>query len=82
MSKNTKTAIVSITMFLIFAVVVFMLTSLVMASVNDRSLTDEWKSWVNTEEVVEDTTEDTTENEDEVVDEQLTADYTDIVILA
>ncbi len=97
MSKKTKIAISSIVCFVIFVALVFIVTSLVMASVNDRSLVDEWKSWgTEVEEVIDDTddtvndeeqadteTDITEDDEVEVVDLQNIANnYSNVVIVA
>lgn len=90
-TNKAAVAFTSIVCFVIFVALVFIVTSLVMASVNDRSLVDEWKSWgTEVEEVIDDTedvtneTEDTTDDEEpEVVDVQNIADdYLNVVIVA
>lgn len=56
MRKNSKTknAIVSILCFILVAVVAFVITSLVMASVHNQSVVAEWQSWFGAaKEVIE-----------------------------
>lgn len=72
MTKNQKSALFSVVGFVFLAILVFFVTSICLASTNDRSLIDEWKSWGGTEnvEVVEEVTEEsddeTLQNEAEV----------------
>lgn len=54
MSRKGKTAIISILCFLLIVAVVFMITSLSMASAHGQTLIEEWQSWFN---VVKDTIE-------------------------
>lgn len=54
MSRKGKTAIISILCFLLIVAVVFMITSLSMASAHSQTLIEEWQSWFN---VVKDTIE-------------------------
>ena len=82
MSKKTKIAITSIIGFVFFVALVFIVTSLVMASVNDRSLVDEWKSWGTEIEEVVDGTDDgnTEETEEPTQDTEQTDDDAEIVV--
>lgn len=68
MSRNTKIAITSITGFIFFAVLVFMIVSLSLASAHNNSLIDEWKSW-NGEEVVEEADDENSEDTNEDIEE-------------
>lgn len=82
MSKKVKIAITSIICFILFIAVAFMITSLTMASVNDRSLVDEWKSWGTEIEEVVDGTDDgnTEETEEPIQDTEQTDDDAEIVV--
>lgn len=61
-TNKAAVAFTSIVCFIIFVALAFIVTSLVMASVNDRSLVDEWKSWGTAiEEAIDDTDEDNSE---------------------
>lgn len=61
-TNKAAVAFTSIVCFIIFVALAFIVTSLVMASVNDRSLVDEWKSWGTAiEEAIDDTDEETKE---------------------
>lgn len=82
MSKKVKIAITSIICFILFIAVAFMITSLTMASVNDRSLVDEWKSWGTEIEEVVDGTDDgnTEETEEPTQDTEQTDDDAEIVV--
>lgn len=53
MSRNTKTAIKAIAGFILAVALIFMVVSLSLASAHDKPLVDEWKSWVQEEEVQE-----------------------------
>lgn len=76
-TNKAAVAFTSIVCFVIFVALVFIVTSLVMASVNDRSLVDEWKSWgTEVEEVVDDTTDET----DDTTDDEEIDDSFDIVV--
>ena len=82
MSRNTKTAIKAIAGFILAVALIFMVVSLSLASAHDRPLVDEWKSWVQEEEVQETPEDNTTEDQetDDIVDGELSGqgDLTDI----
>lgn len=95
MSQNTKTAIKAIAGFILAVALIFMVVSLSLASAHDRPLVDEWKSWVQEEEVQETPEDNTTEDQetDDIVDGELSGqgdltdmeqveDYSDIEIVA
>lgn len=95
MSRNTKTAIKAIAGFILAVALIFMVVSLSLASAHDRPLVDEWKSWVQEEEVQETPEDNTTEDQetDDIVDGELSGqgdltdieqveDYSDIEIVA
>lgn len=83
MSKKVKIAITSIICFILFIAVAFMITSLTMASVNDRSLVDEWKSWGTAIEEADNGSELVSNGESGTVDVQnLANNYSNIVIVA
>ena len=95
MSRNTKTAIKAIAGFILAVALIFMVVSLSLASAHDRPLVDEWKSWVQEEEVQETPEDNTTEDKetDDIVDGELSGqgdltdmeqveDYSDIEIVA
>lgn len=94
MSRNTKTAIKAIAGFILAVALIFMVVSLSLASAHDRPLVDEWKSWVQEEEVQETPEDNTTEDQetDDIVDGELSGqgdltdmeqveDYSDIEIV-
>lgn len=94
MSRNTKTAIKAIAGFILAVALIFMVVSLSLASAHDRPLVDEWKSWVQEEEVQETPEDNTTEGQetDDIVDGELSGqgdltdmeqveDYSDIEIV-
>ncbi len=95
MSQKTKTAIKAIAGFILAVALIFMVVSLSLASAHDRPLVDEWKSWVQEEEVQETPEDNTTEDQetDDIVDGELSGqgdltdmeqveDYSDIEIVA
>ncbi len=73
MSRNTKTAIKAIAGFILAVALIFMVVSLSLASAHDRPLVDEWKSWVQEEEVQE-TPEDNTTEDQETPEDNTTED--------
>ena len=80
MNKKAKVAVTSITGFIFFVVLVFMIVSLSLASAHDKSLIDEWKSWGGNE-IVE--TEEEQDKEETVQDEITEIeDYSNIEIIA
>lgn len=94
MSQKTKTAIKAIAGFILAVALIFMVVSLSLASAHDRPLVDEWKSWVQEEEVQETPEDNTTEDQetDDIVDGELSGqgdltdmeqveDYSDIEIV-
>ena len=94
MSQKTKTAIKAIPGFILAVALIFMVVSLSLASAHDTPLVDEWKSWVQEEEVQETPEDNTTEDQetDDIVDGELSGqgdltdmeqveDYSDIEIV-
>lgn len=81
-TNKAAVAFTSIVCFVFFVALVFIVTSLVMASVNDRSLVDEWKSWGTEIEEVVDGTDDgnTEETEEPTQDTEQTDDDAEIVV--
>ena len=73
MSQKTKTAIKAIAGFILAVALIFMVVSLSLASAHDRPLVDEWKSWVQEEEVQE-TPEDNTTEDQETPEDNTTED--------
>ena len=95
MSQKTKTAIKAIVGFILAVVLIFMVVSLSLASAHDESLVDEWKSWVQEEEVQETPEDNTTEDQEtddtedgestdqgDLTDMEQVEDYSDIEIVA
>lgn len=73
MTRKQKSALFSVVGFVFFAILIFFVVSLCLASANDRSLIDEWNSWIDTEnvEVVEDETEEEiTDDENEDIESE------------
>lgn len=95
MSQKTKTAIKAIAGFILAVALIFMVVSLSLASAHDRPLVDEWKSWVQEEEVQETPEDNTTEDQEtdntedgelsdqgDLTDIEQVEDYSDIEIVA
>ena len=76
MSKKTKTAVTGICSFVLFVAAIFMIVSLLLASAHDKTLLDEWKSWVQVEEQKPE--DDQTEEDDKTENEQENKTETDI----